>query len=409
MADTNDVICNICYDQLEIGANLVKADAIAIWQKEDENFSKTLREPVLGKYQIWLGKIGEAIQKARKGKLLKIARLSPSASEADWRKLAFKPIKGYVPTYTEEDEYIVSSMQEEVKSGNIKSFSALAETARKEFFAGESKTGVAALGVLKADVDNLGMIFGMGLNSEIQTLTRISVLSRQFNNFFAIYLPSLLEKNYRNVYTVFAGGDDLFLIGPWCEILELAPIIRQKFSEFVCHNSDIGLSMGVSLHKPGEPVNRMAQSAENALEKAKSLEGKDSICIFNETVNWENLDNLNKISEQIRAWVYKGNLNTAMLYRFNGAIEDIATQKKLAPLLETGKTVSFEKLANSMSWKPRLKYSLVRSIGRGEGQIKSGEAESQNAELTQIISWLEQHGTNMKIPIWQEIYRRRKN
>lgn len=36
------------------------------------------------------------------------------------------------------------------------------------------------------------------------------------NFFFVVYLPHLLKTHpdFRDVYTVFAGGDDLFLIGP---------------------------------------------------------------------------------------------------------------------------------------------------------------------------------------------------
>ena len=66
----------------------------------------------------------------------------------------------------------------------------------------------------------------------------------------------------------------MFLIGPHDEILDLAPVIREKFREFVCFNPDVTLSMGISVHKPGEPVSVMAESAEEALEKAKGQYGR---------------------------------------------------------------------------------------------------------------------------------------
>jgi len=401
-------ICGICKDQIDIGSKLVKADSIAVWAEGDSVFGKTLNIPLFGRYQLWLGRMGEAVKYAQKGKLLKIARLSPAKEEPDWRKLAFKPIKGYVPVYSEEDEYLGAG-DEEVRAGDIKSFETLAKAASKELIPGEGKTGVAALGVLKADVDNLGMIFGLGLDKEVQTLTRVSVLSRQFNNFFAVYLPTLLQEKFSNVYTVFAGGDDLFLIGPWCDMLDLAPVIRGKFAEFVCGNPEITLSMGISIHKPGEPVAVMAKAAEEALEKAKSAAGKDSVCIFGEVVKWNELSDLSGIAVQIRSWLSGKTLNTAMLYRFNEAINSLEIEKALNMRLKSGKKVAFEKLASSMAWKARLKYSLVRNIGWDDQSIKAGETEMLRAELEQTISWLDKYGTGMKIPLWQEIYRRRKN
>lgn len=98
-----------------------------------------------------------------------------------------------------------------------------------------------------------------------------------------------------------------------------------------------------------------------------------------------------------------------MLYRFNEAINSLEIEKALNMRLKSGKKVAFEKLASSMAWKARLKYSLVRNIGWDDQSIKAGETEMLRAELEQTISWLDKYGTGMKIPLWQEIYRRRKN
>ena len=42
-----------------------------------------------------------------------------------------------------------------------------------------------------------------------------------------------MEKDFKNTYTVFAGGDDLFLLGSWDVILELARFIESEFKRFV--------------------------------------------------------------------------------------------------------------------------------------------------------------------------------
>ncbi|HNX77362.1 MAG TPA: type III-A CRISPR-associated protein Cas10/Csm1 [Candidatus Rifleibacterium sp.] len=397
-------ICGICHDQLDMGKRLVKAEAIAVWKHTSEGFGRILHEPVFGVYQVWLGSIGEAIKQAGKGNLISMARITPASEEQEWCRIAFKPLKGYVPVYTAEDEQdeFLNTI-ESVEAGAIKSFEIIANSAVKDGGPGVGRVGVAALGVLKADVDNLGMIFGLGLREEIQTITRVSILSRQFNNFFAIYLPHLLRNEYPNIYTVFSGGDDLFLIGPWCDIVSLAPVIKKKFAKFVCQNDDITISMGISIHKPGEPVRAIAQAAEEALERSKANPGKDSITIFGETVKFAQLAELEEPGDMIKTWLSNGMLNTAMLYRFNTAIEEV----KLANMAVNKATkMTLSELASALSWKARLKYSLVRSSS--EKALKAGDEVLRRAELENMIGWIEKHKDSMRIPLWRAIYSRRK-
>lgn len=404
--DSDKPVCGVCEDQIYLGKKLVTASALCIWNNESTNLPK-LAEPIFGSYNVWLGGLGEGINQAVNGNIGYLVRLTDAKDEQDKRKVAFKPLKAYVPFFEESYE--------------IKSFEDLAQASVKEDIKTGEKIGVAALGILKADVDNLGKIFKLGLNSKIQTLTRTSVLSRQFNNFFALYLPQKLEAEFKNTYTVFAGGDDLFLIGPYDEIIELAPVIREEFRRFVCGNDDITLSMGISIHKPGEPVRAMAEAAENALERAKSYikEGKDkntaeikpdkdAICLFGETVGWKDFKFLDELAKKIRLWVEKGDVSTGILYKFNSAVEDLVTVKMLEKKRQEGKRVRFSELANALSWKARLKYSLIRSES-GKKDSTQGDEELRRAELGNMVKWLEEYGTSIRIPLWKEIYRRRKN
>lgn len=143
-SNTGKPVCGICRDQIDIGARLVKADAIAVWQAESAGFEKTLSEPLFGKYQIWLGKMGEAVKQAQKGNLLKIARLTPATNEPEWRKLAYKPIKGYVPVFTEEDAF-TDLIPEGCAEGDIKSFEDIARAAVKELVPGEAELALRLL------------------------------------------------------------------------------------------------------------------------------------------------------------------------------------------------------------------------------------------------------------------------
>jgi CRISPR-associated protein Csm1 len=77
-------------------------------------------------------------------------------------------------------------------------------------------------------------------------------------------------KRFRNTYTVFAGGDDFFLIGPWESTLALASTLQEKFAAYVV-NHNITLSAGLVMTQPKTPVRHLARSAEHALEAAKNF------------------------------------------------------------------------------------------------------------------------------------------
>ena len=109
-----------------------------------------------------------------------------------------------------------------------------------------SGTAVDHLAVVKGDVDDLGYIFSEGLENKL-SLSRYMSLSRMMNAFFTVSLPKLLAEKYPDIYTVYAGGDDFVLVGPWEEALEASMGIRQAFYRFTGENESITLSVGISI------------------------------------------------------------------------------------------------------------------------------------------------------------------
>ena len=112
----------------------------------------------------------------------------------------------------------------------------------------------------------------------------------------------------RHVSIIYAGGDDLFIVGAWDDVAELAFDINACFRTFSCHNPDVHLSGGVTLHKPKFPLYQMAKMAKQAEDAAKhneirksgKIERKKSLALFysdalkmrnislNERINAEN-------------------------------------------------------------------------------------------------------------------------
>jgi len=152
------------------------------------------------------------------------------------------------------------------------------------------KGGFERLGVLRMDVDNLGEVFkrGFGLPSasdNCATLARLATLSFQMSLFFEGWVRRLCAR-YPSVYTVYAGGDDVFLIGPWDIVPDLARQIVSDFNEYTGGHADLHLSAGMAFIDGKYPIYQAAEDAAGALEMAKSLPGKNAFGFLDEAWSW---------------------------------------------------------------------------------------------------------------------------
>jgi CRISPR-associated protein Csm1 len=221
--------CSFCHDHILPGTHLVKKNRVAITTSDADLQSSTkMMEPIFDRYQVAFVEDGEMKKLARRGQLPKYRDISIDPGGKVAREVTAKFINGYVPDYRSEDlqdERLLAGEKSQKKKADLidllaegvpKTFGHIANKALNPIAYGEGFCGIEALGALKADVDDLGLLMACGLEEERFTLARLATLSRQMNWFFAVYLPHLLrtDARFQDVYTVFAGGDDLFLIGP---------------------------------------------------------------------------------------------------------------------------------------------------------------------------------------------------
>lgn len=192
------------------------------------------------------------------------------------------------------------------------------ELARRSGGSDEEK-GIPRLGILRADVDNLGAAFMAGIPRRYATLSRTATLSRQLSIFFKRYINAICAGNVngineagnkkfslfdinkpqnRNVHIVYSGGDDLFVVGSWDDLIELAVDIRRKFATFT--NNKLTFSAGLALFQDKAPVAFMAKSAGKLEDFAKGNEGKNSIALFGASNEVKNADF--KASAQVYSW-----------------------------------------------------------------------------------------------------------
>ncbi len=410
--------CRICRDHIYIGANLVKAGRIAVADTDAELYGDKLMEPIFGRYQVSLDVDGKLKDMVGKGDLIKYWDISVSKTGDIAKDITAKFINGYVPVFDESDmhddrylagrqsdkkkEELIDQIREDKDNKTPKTFSHITKKALNLTDRPDKFTGTEALGVLKADVDNLGLIFSCGLRRK--SLSRLATLSRQMNSFFSIYLPFSMSKReeFKDIYTVFAGGDDLFLIGPWNRIIEFASFLNDEFRRYVCHNPQVTISAGMSLNKPGEPVKMISDFAEDALEKAKHG-GRNAVTLFGETVKWDKFNKLNEINSEILRWQEGKYISNVMLYRFNTFTDLASEERKLRnPELQT--SITLEDM-ECLKWHSAFKYNLARNVGK---DLKGQEKEDAVREVEKAAEWFKDYGGAMKIPVWQILYNQRQ-
>jgi CRISPR-associated protein Csm1 len=312
-----------------------------------------------------------------------------------WNGYARRFISGYVPRVSAEDLTMSRGRYpDDVQppaEGELKTFDMLACEDRKPDREG-NWLGIRALGVLKGDIDNLGELFRVGLGNP--TFAKTAALSRQVNGFFAIYLPWLLSREFASIYTVFAGGDDFFLIGPWRIVQKLAARMRYDFSGYVAQNPEIHFSAGIVAEKPGAPVGALADLAEHALEAAKARTGKDAITCFGETVDWSQWPRLEKALTTLNGLIDEADLSAGYVYRLLQFINMRREEEKGT--------------AAAAIWRARLKYATRRFVvDKKKGLDETGRQHLFLKIVEPIANSIETLGSAYRIALFNHLYRMR--
>ena len=158
--------------------------------------------------------------------------------------------------------------------------------------------GVAWLGALRMDVDDLGKVFSKEKLGNA-TISRLATLSGFLRLFFEGYVPELCRrynKDNKNeiLELIYAGGDDLFIVGGWSALPEIAERIRSEFRQFVT-GDHVTLSGGIAIEHKKYPLYQFAAQSGKAEKDAKSLcrlntEGKkvekDAISFLRTPMSW---------------------------------------------------------------------------------------------------------------------------
>ena len=337
-------------DQIHIGENLSKYQRIFISQQPLYENRQSLQLDIFGyrvnftRDELSSGKFGEQIKNNNLRRAWDFS-LPRDQAQILFNGYARRNINTYVTGFSKDDlaqyDYKYTNLEQEDKNnfqlGDSKPFTHLACEDRRPSRKDALKwQGIHALCTLKGDVDNLGRIFEQGLRQP--SFAKMAALSRQLNNFFALALADLCRREFPQTYTVFAGGDDFFLIGPWLSQQQLARRMAEKFAAYVANNPDIHFSAGLLISKADIPVPTLAEQAEQALEQAKAYQPagqasavKNAVCIYNRTMDWVRYEQLHRQTGVIRELSQRYAPGTAYFYSLI-ALSQMAQEAQLDPV-----------------------------------------------------------------------------
>lgn len=165
----------------------------------------------------------------------------------------------------------------------------------------QGASGMERLAAFRCDVDNLGLAFTNGFSDEYSTISRVTSLSRQLSLFFKFYINKIckgqvsgssepiVENFYINnevssaekrMLIVYSGGDDVFVVGAWIDVLNFAIDLRKAFKRFTC--GKLTLSGGIGLFSTAYPISQIASQSGmlESFAKAYDNDTKDSVALF---------------------------------------------------------------------------------------------------------------------------------
>lgn len=225
-----------------------------------------------------------------------------TADDEDSLRNNMKENPKFIRAYSKNKRFIGKHMATKIWVGDYtkgQSFEELAKTSE----------GIQRIGVLRADVDNLGQTFVGGFDNKYTTISRTASLSRQLSLFFKLHINYILQnpeyhifgdkiKQERNATIIYSGGDDVFLVGSWDDVIELAADLRRNLERYT--QNTLTISGGIGVYDDKYPVHVMADEVGELEEKSKKLLGKNAVTLMEDGEYHEDADKT--ISDGTYSW-----------------------------------------------------------------------------------------------------------
>lgn len=249
------------------------------------------------------------------------------------------------------------------------------------------------LGVLRMDVDGLGALFQKGIPEHLRTFAAYSMLSTALDYFFSGRLNVLRNQvEYKDwVNIIYSGGDDLFVVGRWAEVIKFAADVRNEFRAFIGGREDISISAGIAFMHEKFPISLGAAQAGEAEKVAKNYFNmhlqnigttkaiptrKNSICFFGEAVSWHyEFEWVSKKKEVMLKLYYSGKVTKGFIHK----LIDLKLNKDFMIQMQKQEN---ELNKNDYSYRWNAAYYLARY------QSRFDKGKPENIEVINLLETL---------------------
>lgn len=227
-----------------------------------------------------------------------------AVTKEELKELKKNPEIGFIRSYSKNDYELMDSGAASLWVGDYKDKRTFEEL-------GDETTGIRRLGVFRADIDNLGQAFVGGFKSKkfeekYVALSRTAAFSRSLSLFFKAYINGILENGEyfltgekearpRHAVIVYSGGDDIFVIGAWDDVVGFAADLYKNFKEFT--QGKLTISAGIGIYPVKYPVSAMAKETGKLEDKSKEygfdektgMPEKNAVTLFDgeNTYSWD--------------------------------------------------------------------------------------------------------------------------
>lgn len=393
--DSKQEVCDTCYNLFKIGEKLVNDDIKIVISKS--KLADSLKMPSLGDSEKYL-----SIQKEinNNNEIDRIYVIND-------RQIGFKyATKLFLGNYCSKN------------NGKIADFNDLLN----------QNKGINRLAVLRCDVDNLGQTFVNGLSDRYSTISRTTSLSRQLSLFFKFYINNICKskisgeadnklENFslddndasdeKRLSIVYSGGDDVFVVGAWLDVLNFAFDLRECFKKYTCNK--LTFSGGIGFFSAGYPISQMASQTDELEKLAKNHDNltKDSLSLFGKNDERDNTYHWDEFKEK----VYKKIHLLSNLCEFEDKSQDNNNSNKIT--FSTSMMYKFKQLLTTEDKDKinlsRLAYTLARMKPSEKELSKNETLNSHWLEFREnIYKWSQEDKKSLLTALDLIIYLNRK-
>ena len=246
-----------------------------------------------------------------------------------------------------EQVFLLPSVKEQIILGRQKRSS-------EGFKTFEEYASGSYLGVLRMDIDGLGTRLSAGFKS----IDDYEVFSRRIDDFMKEDIKAIQQRNdfkeFLNI--IYAGGDDLFVVGRWDKCIDFAECVHKEvINQFA--SEGLTMSGGIAIVKPKFPIAKAAEIAGEAESLAKQFPGgkKNAFHLLGKTISWnEEFQKVKEYRNEFYHLIHNKGMSKSLLHKIMlyASISDNNRQKE-----ERGESSNYRYI-----W--HMTYYLTRFINR---------------------------------------------